>query len=336
MSNISNIIYLVYHTFLAGWCGDAAGATLEFKKCRFSYEEVIYAMKMPGHGTSHVYPGQVTDDSEMELALIHGLIKGCESDYFPTDFIANEYIEWYNSEPIDIGQTTTFAILDAKNDLKMYENSNTYNLDSESNGALMRCIPLAVTLMNKSPGEIMDITSLDVELTHPNRICVQITGIYCIIIAHILKQRILGNMDINIDELFKIIKKNTTIETISSWINEAINMESLNQYDSIKNEGHIKHAFMFVIYFLKNINNYYYEKALIEVLQCGGDTDTNAKIVGNLFGAYYGNCIPDYMSKPVLDIDVTTIPDNFFRRPRKYSIKHNLGIIEKLVSIIRC
>ena len=42
------------------------------------------------------------------------------------------------------------------------------------------------------------------------------------------------------------------------------------------------------------------------------------------------------MSKPVLDIDVTTIPDNFFRRPRKYSIKHNLGIIEKLVSIIRC
>ena len=267
---IMSIIDRVFHTLLAGWCGDAAGATLEFRKQIFSHEEVINAMQMHGFGKSGVYPGQITDDSEMELALIHGLINGCNSENFPTNFIATEYIEWYNSRPFDIGQTTTFAILDADDDTSMYDNSNEYNLYSESNGSLMRCIPLAIVLMNKSPEDIMNIVSCDTELTHPNIICIQTTSIYCIIISHILKHRI-QDIEINIDELFHIIKKYATNEDIIEWIDEAISMDSLDQYNCIQNEGHVKHAFTFVLYFLKKIDNYTYENAIIELLKRGID-----------------------------------------------------------------
>jgi len=65
-------------------------------------------------------------------------------------------------------------------------------------------------------------------------------------------------------------------------------------------------------------------------VKCGGDTDTNAKIVGNLLGAYYGNCIPEYMSKPVLEFDCTKSSNKFYTRPEKYGIKNAIKLVEEL------
>lgn len=44
-----------------------------------------------------------------------------------------------------------------------------------------------------------------------------------------------------------------------------------------------------------------FSDAISNVLLMGGDTDTNAAIVGGMIGAMHGaNGIPDYMKKPVL------------------------------------
>ena len=331
MNSINDI---VFYTLLGGWCGDSIGATLEFQKRRFSQEEVLNAMEMKSIGFSGVYPGQITDDSELEIALMNGIIAGCKCEYFPSEFIAKEYIKWYDSDPFDIGQTTTFALLDAENELDMYNNSKLHNIDSESNGSLMRCIPLAVILMNKPEEDIMEITAFDTELTHPNIICVETTGLYCIIISFILKHR-LQNLEIDIDKLFGIIRKHASNKTVISWIKKSIGLKTINQYNCIKQEGHVKHAFIFVLFFLRNIHNYNYETAIMQILTLGGDTDTNAKIVGNLFGAFYGNCVPEYMRTKVLNFDSTIVSNEYFRRPPKYCIKYNSSIVNKLVSVIR-
>lgn len=81
---------------------------------------------------------------------------------------------------------------------------------------------------------------------------------------------------------------------------------------------------MFFAFFLKNTTHIIYEKALIGVLKCGGDTDTNAKIVGNLFGAYYGDCVPKYMSVPVLNFDCTKA-EEFYKRPKNMELKIQLN-----------
>jgi hypothetical protein len=38
----------LYYTFLAGWCADAAGARLEFRKRRFTEKEAIDAVHFVG------------------------------------------------------------------------------------------------------------------------------------------------------------------------------------------------------------------------------------------------------------------------------------------------
>lgn len=311
----------IYYTFLAGWCAEAAGARLEFRKTRFSEGEVYEAMHMTGITTSGVYPGQITDDSEMEICLLSALIEGKDDEYFPLERIAEKYIEWYNSEPFDIGQTTTYAILDSKNASDMLTNAYEYNIDSESNGSLMRCIPLAIFGINKDLETLINISSLESELTHPNETVGEITGIYCAIISHILREK-MNNRIINIAEILLLVSKLTQNAKILEWVDIGSKLTNLEDYNCIKNEGHVKHAFIFVIFFLNNIEKYTYEKAISEVIQCGGDTDTNAKIVGNLFGAYYGNCVPSYMSDVVLNFDCTKVDNPFFKRPAKYGIKY--------------
>ena len=58
---------------LGGACGDAAGATLEFR-ARVSSEDAEGAMRMPGGGVMHVGRGQITDDTELQLALLSTLL----------------------------------------------------------------------------------------------------------------------------------------------------------------------------------------------------------------------------------------------------------------------
>jgi ADP-ribosyl-[dinitrogen reductase] hydrolase len=53
-----------------------------------------------------------------------------------------------------------------------------------------------------------------------------------------------------------------------------------------KSIGHLKIAFVWGFYYLKN--GYSYSDALKDILLRGGDTDTNAAIVGGLLGAAYG------------------------------------------------
>jgi ADP-ribosyl-[dinitrogen reductase] hydrolase len=53
-----------------------------------------------------------------------------------------------------------------------------------------------------------------------------------------------------------------------------------------KHIGHLKIAFMWAFYYLKN--EYTFKQALEDILKKGGDTDTNAAIVGGLLGTFHG------------------------------------------------
>lgn len=325
----------IYYTFLAGWCADAAGARLEFRKKRFTEQEAIDAMHFVGEKSNGISDGQFTDDSEMEICLLQGLIDGKNEEGFPVEKIAKEYIKWYKSSPFDIGNTTRMALFEAKNADDMVNNAYEYNEESESNGSLMRCIPIAAFSIYKPVKTILKVASVDASLTHYSEVIQLITGIYCCIISKILSYRLqFPDKTINIDNLIELIKDiiaNSEIKDmfVIQWVFDALDMTDLSTYDAISNEGHVKHAFMFFIYFLKNINHFTYEKAMIEVLKCGGDTDTNAKIVGNLFGAYYGDCVPKYMSDPVLNFDCTKA-EGFYKRPKKYGIKNAIKLVGEI------
>lgn len=82
--------------------GDAMGAPLEF----MSKDEIARAhgrvTEMIGGGWLNVEPGEITDDTQMTLAVAEGIIENPDD---PVKGIGNRFIEWAKSGPKDIGTT---------------------------------------------------------------------------------------------------------------------------------------------------------------------------------------------------------------------------------------
>jgi len=61
------------------------------------------AFSMPGGGCHRVGKGQITDDSELAMCLLHALAEG--KGQILNNKIAEYYAKWIKSGPYDIGIT---------------------------------------------------------------------------------------------------------------------------------------------------------------------------------------------------------------------------------------
>eukprot|EP01031_Cornospumella_fuschlensis_P041923 gene41923-51177_t len=179
---------------LGGWCGDAAGAVLEFHQGEITNELVENALSMPGGGALKVAPGQITDDSELEICLVNALstvsipLADRDVSQYPIDAVAQSYLDWANkTDPFDIGYATRLATSKATTVDQMRANAARYNKKSQANGALMRCLPIAIWARGMSAEQIKKIVALDCTLTHPNEICVDAVSVYCVAMAELVK-----------------------------------------------------------------------------------------------------------------------------------------------------
>ncbi len=334
MSFIINETYHKYKSMLGALTGDAAGATLEFcGKPHISYECAHEATTMPGGGYMGVAPGQITDDGELTLSLWRALksSKAHETLQYPHKECIKEYISWYKSNPFDIGNTcsTAFRIFqDTYNDnitddelFKSMYTIYTYNKFSEANGGLMRISALATwAFQNNIEWKIaVNMAKDDAIISHPNEVCQEVNAIYVFIILHLLN----GYSPTDTLELVsQYVKEEIKSENVYNWFfNESMDIDKMN---CKKNMGHVRHAFTLAIYFLRN-PDITYEEAIKLTLMKGGDTDTNAAIVGGLVACYH--IIPAYMLSPVLEFDSTQcINYNGYYRPEEYCIKYVISL----------
>ena len=61
-------------SILGAFVGDATGGHREFAVITLTDEEMAETMSMPGGGPWNKAPGQITDDSELAMCLLWGLI----------------------------------------------------------------------------------------------------------------------------------------------------------------------------------------------------------------------------------------------------------------------
>ena len=61
---------------LGAFIGDSLGSYREFKMNDCPEHIIEEAMQMPGGGYWDIYPGQVTDDSELAMCQMRGLLAG--------------------------------------------------------------------------------------------------------------------------------------------------------------------------------------------------------------------------------------------------------------------
>lgn len=175
----------------------------------------------------------------------------------------------------------------------MIEIAKLKNPNSKSNGSLTRCTPIPIygTIKKMSLDEISNLAIQDSSLTHSNSIVQEVNSVYCISIASLLQNP--KNINICLENAKKYIKN----EDVMTWFSTATNSSLTNIVENMRLEldalsdyrnqsGYLKHAFILAFSLL--VNKISYKEAISVTLMCGGDTDTNACIVGGLLGAYWG------------------------------------------------
>ncbi len=287
---------------LGALVGDAAGATLEFIHRKPLPKEVKEAMKMPGGGVIGVAPGQITDDGELTLCLA-GALSSCKT--FEVEKIARKYAEWIESKPFDIGMTTRGSLgcfLEPRwREVCEQEGFATAMsqaafescMNSKANGSLMRATPIGIWGHRLKVIELASFAKVDSQLSHPNKSCCGAVACYAIAIAHLI------NNPGERQQAFESAKKWAESEApyeVGDWLDDAENKTDIPYQPKI---GFVKIAFTHAFRHL--LIGSTYDEAIRETLAGGGDTDTNACIVGGLIGAACGaDAIPDEMKQPVL------------------------------------
>lgn len=287
--------------------GDAAGATLEFS-AQPTLSEVDHAMRMPGGGIWRVAPGQITDDGELTLCLAEALSR---SPTFQLETIARNYAKWVESVPFDMGLTTSNSIGCFRRPKweevckqqgyarGMAQAATQLCRDSKANGSLMRITPLGIWGYRFSDRELVDFAQQDSRLSHPNESCTQAVACYVIAIATLMRR--LGEHKLAFERAQHWAESQGN-EEVRSWLTDAKNDVNVPYFPHI---GFIKIAFTHAFRHLWKGSNYV--DAIRETLCGGGDTDTNACIVGGLIGAACGvQGIPDDMKRPVLHCNPQT------------------------------
>ena len=294
---------------LLGACtGDAAGATLEFIGRCPTHAEVENALHMPGGGVWNVAPGQITDDGELTLCLAHAL---ANQPNFEIERIAMQYTTWIKSHPFDIGSTTRASIGCFLHDTHWYNicekqgYADGFKLaasqrctDSKANGSLMRATPLGIWGHRFSDTDLANFARQDSALSHPNQSCQDAVACYVIAIANLMRAPGDRNSAFHATRIWADANANTEVR---SWLDNAEN--NLN-YPYYPEAGYVRIAFTHAFRLL--LQGADYMTAMREILAGGGDTDTNACIVGGLIGAADGvDAIPASMAKAVIECDTS-------------------------------
>lgn len=256
--------------------GDALGAPLEFMDANsINAKHPGGVWDMIGGGWLNVKPGEVTDDTQMTIAVARGILRNPEN---PVPEVGKLFIEWYESGPKDIGATCANAIGKVMNlgyellpqplprELWMAASELTdraMNGRTAGNGALMRTIYPALYY---NPGRLMMQATMDIaRMTHMSeestKCCIQ----------YVQEVWLLINGYTGPVGLYSDRKHEPTGYVIDSYVvaSEAIGKSST------------------------------FESALAFAINQGGDADTIGAITGGLAGAKYGysNIPPRWIAK---------------------------------------
>jgi ADP-ribosylglycohydrolase len=267
-------------TWLGQLTGDALGTTLEFRRRAGLAREFPKGFReVVGGGPFGCEPGQVTDDSELALALARSLV--ASGDDF--DVIARAYVSWYKSHPIDIGHTTrmAFGLAGEITAERLWAHVERVNGDpgKQANGALMRVSPLAIWATTHAPERLAELARLDARLSHPSPNCQESNVAFVVAIADGLNG---GTPRSMYEAALKSVDTDLGRE-VHGWLVAA--RTEPPDFDNW-GMGWVRVALQNAFYRLLHSEDF--EAAVVDTVMQGGDADTNGCIVGALCGAAFG------------------------------------------------
>lgn len=247
--------------FLGFAIGDALGATVEF----MTRQEIAAAYgqhrKIIGGGWLRLTAGQVTDDTEMSLALGRSLVrKGC----LDTRDVCEEFAAWLRAGPVDVGNT-------CRRGIRRYMTQGTVvGAPSETdagNGAAMRVLPVALaTFGHAEVAKAWTLAQCHVTHHHP------LSDAISLALVRMTQGLVAGRgKDAARREADELRRAHPVLE--------------FESYDG-KCSAYVLETMATVLHFYLGTESF--KDCLIATVNQGGDADTTGAIVGMLAGATYG------------------------------------------------
>lgn len=283
-----------------GQCvGDAVGSMVEFQRghqIRRQYPNGIDALTASTVFMQDTVAGQLTDDSEMAIALLTSCFD--DNPDAPPTFIGYDveratdaYSNWLYSQPIDCCNTTRQGLMGQPDE------------NSEANGALMRASALGIVSTQVNADTAAVWARRDAAITHPHEHCQQANVLYVLCIRHALITD-----GITPEQLIDYAQT-LCITYQLNWAEEILAASQHEPYpDHFELMGWVKIALHNAFFQLTHARSF--RDALNATIARGGDTDTNACIAGALYGAVAGvEQIPRVWLSPVLQAKPTSRPE---------------------------
>ena len=235
--------------------GDALGCTTEFLTPQEIRESLGLHDSICGGGWLRLKAGQVTDDTEMSLALGESIL-ACGS--VNALLVAETFSNWMRKKPVDIGHTVRRGIIHYRSTGLPLVPENEYDA---GNGACMRSLPVALRYWNAPEEQMIAASREQSHTTHHNAMADAGTETILKMITASMRGEDLDQLRLLVDSLIEAYPiyrfDRRRVENPSGFIVETLQVvwQAFFEYET-------------------------FEKILVDVVNRGGDADTTGAIVG--------------------------------------------------------
>ncbi|MCQ8104244.1 ADP-ribosyl-[dinitrogen reductase] hydrolase [Methylomonas sp. SURF-2] len=247
--------------YLGFACGDALGATVEFMTPRQIQKRHGVHSEITGGGWLGLAAGQVTDDTQMSLALGDAILR---RRGWTLSVVADNFVAWLESEPPDIGNTCRRGIL-------RYRDSGVLRGeprdDEAGNGACMRNLPVVLATLRRS--EDFPAWSLQqAHITHNHPLSDAATLALGRLTGRLIKGEALADCKTEIDSL-------------------------IGQFGEFAYQPYPGKASAYIVDTVQTVLHHFFntegfEACVVATVNQGGDADTTGALAGMLAGALHG------------------------------------------------
>lgn len=257
---------------LAGAIGDAYGSAYENQPERLEDESTFYLFGKP-EKPEPIW--QITDDTQLTLASIEALTENSQAG---VSLIAHQFLKYYQKRKLKgLGASTLKALqeLDFGAHWSQVGRTGEY---AAGNGAAMRIAPLAF-LENISKAQIRDICFL----THKNEEAYVGALVVIIAIQEILKENWNGE-----NNLLSFIIPKLPDTSVRDRLIAIQGIQNLKEVGNFGNSGFVVDSVPLALAAANQVLEIGLEQMYWELIEIGGDTDTNCSIAGQIAGTLLG------------------------------------------------
>lgn len=247
--------------------GDALGATVEFMTPAEIGMKYGLHCRIIGGGWLDLEPGQVTDDTEMSIAVGRAILatKGWD-----VNAVCEAFVTWLRGVPPDVGDTCRRGI---RRFIVDGTTTKPFGEGDAGNGACMRILPVALaTLGDPEAFEAWTLEQCHITHNHP------LSDAASLAFGRMVQVLIDGGRVIDVRE-------------------QARNLVAA--HPPFRFDRYNSHCSAYIVDTVRTVLHYYFltdsfRNCVVETVNIGGDADTAGALAGMLAGATYGvEAIPD-------------------------------------------